>query len=141
MPYDPSVISSDDDIIALKEFDANTVSEGLRLGRELQTYFVEKDPNSERSIQRKIQEALSQYEEVFKDLRQSKQLWFTNFLTSSKNNQPINFEDGNASCSVDNEIPVEEILDSDSDSDAMMHSSKKRHFGFESSEEEWRIRH
>lgn len=77
--------------IEVKAFTANIVDEGLRLGRELQTYFLNKDPDTQRAMkfQRKIQEALGQYEEVYKE-----QLQIADALTSSINkSKAVNFDD------------------------------------------------
>lgn len=106
VPDAPNEISSDDSNIVVKALTANTVSEGLRLGKELQMHFLNNDPDAERAMkfQRKIQEALIQYEEVYKDLRQSKQLRITDFLTISTNQiKATNLKADKANRSSDNE--------------------------------------
>lgn len=64
--YHPARKSDDSKNIADASFNRNVISNGLRLGRELQTYFLNNDPDTERAMNfhTKIQEALCQYEEL-----------------------------------------------------------------------------
>lgn len=85
-------LSSDDDSNAGEKFKGSVIAQGLRLGRELQTYFLNNDPDTERAFkfQRTIKKALSQYEEIYKETSQTKQRLITDFVSPKIINEERN---------------------------------------------------
>lgn len=110
-------LSSDDSNNVVVNFTAKIIADGLRLGTELAQYFVNRDPDIERSLkfQRSLKSILKQYEEVYKDIRQSKQMLITNFVPAISSETTKD----TVSCSNHQEVRnIDEISLCDSESDA-----------------------
>lgn len=109
-------LSSDDSNNVVVNFTTKIIADGLRLGTELAQYFVNRDPDIERSLkfQRSLKSVLKQYEEVYKDIRQSKQMLITNFVPAISSETTKD----TVSCSNHQEVRnIDEISLCDSESD------------------------
>ena len=103
-------------------FTAKVVRERLEIGRKLGNYFQQNNPNVDRALrfQRKINECLRQYEEVYKDLAKNKsQSLITDFLSTSHQTQT----NSNA---LTIETRTEIILSSDDSTHNITQKSKRR---------------
>lgn len=91
---DTAAASSHDDNDAAEKFAEKVIAEGLWLCREWQTHFLTTDPDIERALtfKKTIKNVLGQYEDIYKNTRQSKQMLITNFIPSKSNQLWLNIK-------------------------------------------------
>lgn len=97
VPKDTGDISSNNNNNAAEKIDGNVIAEGLRLGKELQTYFLNNDPDIERALtfQTMLNNALSEYEEIYKNTCKHKQTLITDLIPPKNKSPIINNSDSN----------------------------------------------
>lgn len=86
--------SSDEDC-AVKNLTLKKLQEGLCLAENLESFFLNEDPSTERSrkFKRELQNCLAPYREIYNDLvRTSKQSSITDFFKRGKHTKTLNSE-------------------------------------------------